>query len=147
MITFPLVYPARIKSLSMPEYRTSVTSWKSGDTNRKRTQYAGSSTRLVLEYKMISDSELDSILNIWDTTEGVEPFTLPSNFYKSYPNQFVDTINNLNQNFKQPVSHINIFWLIESAPTYEPKILCGNADNINFFNRYDLDLNLISCIS
>lgn len=147
MIEFPLIYPTRIKSLQMPEYRTSITSWKSGDTNRKRTQFAGSSTRLVLEYKMISDSELDTLINIWDTTEGVEAFTLPSNFYKSYPNQFVNAINNLNQNFKQPVSHINIFWLIESTPVYEPKILCGNADNVRFFNRYDLDLNLISCIS
>lgn len=143
MIEFPLIYPARIKSLGMPDYRTSVTSWKSGDTNRKRTQFAGSSTRLVLEYKMISDSELDSLINIWDTTEGVEAFTLPSSFYKSYPNKFVNAINNLNQ----VVSHINIFWLIESVPTYEPKILCGNADNIKFFNRYDLDLILISCIS
>lgn len=140
MLTFPLVLPDNIKSLDLPDYKTSSNSWKSGDKLFKRTQFTGSGTKLILEYKMMSQSNLDEINLLWDTSVGSLVFELPDIFFDKYPTSFKNAINNLNS---------NKYWVIDSAPSPTPRILCGNANTSTTtrINRYDLNLIIVSQIA
>ena len=140
MLVFPNVYPDKIKSLDLPDYKTVSNSWKSGDKLFKRTQFAGSSTKLIFEYRMVSQNDLDQLNLLWDNTEGFKLFTLPVDFFSRYPSSFRDAIANLKS---------TIFWCIDTSPQITPKILCGSSDNVtpHRWNRYDLDLIISSQIS
>lgn len=140
MFIFPNVYPDKIKSLDLPDYKTVSNSWKSGDKLFKRTQFAGSSTKLILEYRMISQNETDQLNLLWDFTEGFLLFTLPVDFFSKYPLAFKNAITNLKS---------TAFWCIDNPPEVTPKILCGSSDNVahHRWNRYDLDLVITSQIS
>lgn len=136
MLTFPPVYPDTIKSLDVPDYKVSSSSWKSGDKFFKRTQFTGSQTKLNLEFKMIPQSELNQINLLWDNCENYLLFKLPLDFFFRYPITLRNSLNNL-----KSIS----FWCIESAPSPTPKILCGNS--VTRINRYDLNLTITSQIA
>lgn len=136
MLVFPLVFPDSIKSLETPDYKTSSNSWKSGDKLFKRTQFTGVGTKLNLEYLMMSQSNLDEINLLWDTSVGVLVFTLPDIFYSKYPTSFKNAVSRLKS---------NTYWIIDSPPAPIPKILCGNS--VTRTNRYDLNLTITSQIA
>lgn len=140
MFIFPNVYPDKIKSLDLPDYKTVSNSWKSGDKLFKRTQFSGSSTKLILEFRMISQNHVDQLNLLWDNTEGYLLFTLPIDFFNKYPVVFRDAISNLKS---------TNFWHVDNAPEVTPKILCGSSDNVTPHrrNRYDLDLIIASHIA
>lgn len=136
MVDFP-VLPTRIQKLTSPDYKATSNSWKSGYTLFKRTQFTGVNTRLLLEFSMLSQTELDQIISLWNSTEGVKTFTLSNDFFKDYPSAYKVAIDNLRSTTN---------WIMESEPIVNPRIIC-NSNFVFRDNRYDLSITIASQIA
>jgi hypothetical protein len=109
MLVFPNVKPDKISQLELPQYTNTAREFKQGDKLFKRTQFVGAGVTLRLTYSFLSQTELDSLLLIWDNSEGNKLFTLPSDFYSSYPQEFKLSIERLKS---------TTFWRIAAQPQY-----------------------------
>jgi hypothetical protein len=137
MLYFPDTFkPDRIQ-LKTPIYISSQKEFSQGTMLFKRTQFVGATTVLQLSYSFISQAELDSLLSLWDASQGVKVFELPSAFFNSYPSLFSTAITRLKS---------TKYWRM-TRPEYTPKILVNNNGVNNRFNRYDVTLNISAEVS
>lgn len=140
MLVFPNIKPDKISQLELPQYTSSSRDFKQGDKLFRRTQFTGTGVKLLLSYSFISQAELDSLLLIWDNSEGNKLFTLPNDFYSSYPTEFKLSIERLKS---------TTFWRIASQPQYTPRVLSAYDGLVGRgrINRYDLELSITSEIA
>jgi hypothetical protein len=140
MLVFPNIKPDKITQIDLPEYTNSVKEFKQGDKLFKRTQFVGAGLSLQLSFSFLSQSELDSILVLWDNSEGSRLFTLPIDFYSSYPIEIKAAIQSLKS---------STFWRIQSPPSYTPRILSAydGVVDLGRTNRYDIELTITSEIA
>ncbi len=140
MLVYPNIKPDKISNIELPDYISTGKEFRQGDKYFQRTQFVGATTALQLEYSMLLQSELDLILQLWENSEGAKLFTLPSNFYSSYPITFKNSILNLKS---------TTFWRLSKAPESTPRIVSA-YDGVSGRGRnnvYDLQLIITSEIS